>query len=134
MKKIVLLLLSLVLLLSLIGCQQEKGNELIKVTLAKASGFGQVNDDFLATYEEADTLSLFKEVITTAAKQPGIVDVSSPDYTFQVFYENGDKEAYHLWVGEEGRKSMIMQTTDTHTVYLVSEELTNQLIEIIPSK
>jgi hypothetical protein len=133
MKNFIMFVFSLVLLLALFGCQSGKGNELIKVTISKASGFGQVNDDSLATYEDASTLSVFNEVITTASKQSGIVDVAAPDYTFQVFFENGEREGYHLWVGEKGRKSMIMKTNDTHTVYLVSEELTNKLIEIIPN-
>jgi hypothetical protein len=77
MKNFTMFVFSLVLLFSLLGCQSGKGNELIKVTISKASGFGQVNDDSLATNEDAITLSVFKKVITAAVKQPGIVDISA---------------------------------------------------------
>ena len=119
----------------LLGCQSNDNNELnvgdiSKVSISKSSGFGKVNRDFFAIYEDNETLELFHNGISNAVKQDGIVDMVEPEYDIRV-YGNGKTNGYHLWIGEKGHKSTIMKISDTHTIYSISEEITNQLIDLV---
>ena len=138
MKKYILTVLLLSLMsVVLIGCQSKDSNEssdvnITKVSISKSSGFGKVNsDDFYTVYEDKETLDIFKNVITNAVKQEGIVDIAEPEFDVEVIYTDGNKQGYHLWLGEKGQKSTLMDVNDTHTIYLISEDLTNKLIELI---
>jgi len=138
MKKYILTVLLLSLMsVVLIGCQSKDSNEssdvnITKVSISKSSGFGKVNsDDFYTVYEDKETLDIFKNVITNAVKQEGIVDIAEPEFDVEVIYTDGNKHGYHLWVGEKGQKSTLMDVNDTHTIYLISEDLTNKLINLI---
>ena len=136
MKKIILFVISLAIMSSfLIGCQSNDNNELnigdiSKVSISKSSGFGKVNEDFFAIYEDDEALELFQNAITNAVKQDGMVDMVEPEYDLRI-YENGKTKGYHLWIGEKGHKSTIMKISDTHTIYSISEEITNQLTDLI---
>ena len=137
MKKIFLfvLLLSFISVV-LIGCQSNDSNEysdvnISKVSISKSSGFGKVNSDFFAVYEEKETLDLFNNAISNAVKRAGIVDIVEPEFDLQVIYTEGNKQGYHLWVGGKGQKSTLMNVNDTNTVYSISEEITNQLVDLL---
>ena len=137
MKKIFLFILLLSFMsVALIGCQSKDSNEysdenISKVSVSKSSGFGKVNSDFFAVYEDKETLDTFDNAISNAAKRDGIVDIAEPEFDLEVIYTDGNKHGYHLWVGEKGQKSTLMDVNDTHTIYLISEDLTNKLIELI---
>ena len=138
MKKTMLFVLSLTLMsVVLIGCQSKDSNEysdanISKVSISKSSGFGKVNsDDFFIVYEDKETLDIFDNAISNAAKREGIVDIAEPEFDLQVIYTDGNKQIYHLWVGEKGQKSTLMNVNDTNTVYSISEEITNQLMDLV---
>lgn len=138
MRKIILLFFSLVLMSSvLFGCQSQNNSELIsdreikQISISKSSGFGKVNLDFFAVFEDEETLEIFRTVLSRAVRQEGIVDMVEPEFDLEVVYKNGDKEGFHLWIGQKGEKSTLMNVDSTHTIYTVSEELTNRLIDII---
>ncbi|MBB6445620.1 hypothetical protein [Bacillus benzoevorans] len=40
----------------------------------------------------------------------------------------------YLWIGEKGQRSTFMKPEDTHTIYTVSEEKTEKLIELVESR
>lgn len=138
MRKIILLFLSLVLMSSILfGCQSQDKSKLLsdreikQVSISKSSGFGKVNLDFFAVFEDEETLEIFTTVLSRAVRQEGIVDMVEPEFDLEVVYKNGDKEGFHLWIGQKGEKSTLMKVDNTHTIYTVSEELTNRLIDII---
>ncbi|ACA40251.1 MULTISPECIES: hypothetical protein [Lysinibacillus] len=62
---------------------------------------------------------MFHEVITTAVRNKGIVNMATPPYDVQVV----DIYGFHLWVGEMGQKGTLMNVKDTHTIYSISEDL-----------
>lgn len=139
MKKIILFVLSLsVMFMSiiLIGCQSNdiKGlpdENISKVSISKSSGFGKVNSEFFTVYEDKETLDIFKNAISNAVKLEGIADMAEPEFDIKVVYTDGNKQGYHLWVGEKGQKSTLMNVNDTYTIYSISEEITNQLIDLV---
>ena len=149
MKKIYLLVVSMFFIpLVLLGCQpktdsensnnqisnansEESKNEIFKVSISNSKGFGEVNTDFLIVFEDEETLGTFQNSITNAKKREGIVDMIDPEFDLEVIYKDGTKKEYHLWVGEKDGKSSLMNVENTHTVYSISEEYTNQLISLI---
>ncbi len=137
MKKSILYVLLLSLMsVVLIGCQSKDSNGLLdgnitKVSISKSSDFGKVNSNFFTVYEDKETLDIFKNVISNAVKQDGIVDIAKAEFDVEVIYTDGNKQGYHLWVGEKGQKSTLMDVNDTNTIYLISEDLTNKLIDLM---
>ena len=120
----------------LIGCQSNNKNSLpdeniSKVSISKSNGFGQVNSDFCTVYEDKATLNLFRNAISNAVKVEGIADMAEPEFDIKVVYTNGNKQGYHLWIGGKGQISTLMNVKDTHSIYSISEEITNQLVILI---
>ena len=117
-------------------CQSKNNNEysdvnISKVSVSKSSGFGKVNSDFFAVYEDKETLDIFNNAISNAVKRAGIVDIVESEFDLEVIYTDGNKQGYHLWVGGKGQKSTLMNVYDTNTVYSISEEITNQLVDLV---
>ncbi len=101
-----------------------------KVSISNSKGFDDIHADFFAVYEDEDTLKIFQDVISKAVKQPGIVDMRNPDYDLEVLYTDGNRQGFHLWLGDSGT-STLMNVEDTHTIYSIPEELTRQLIDLV---
>ncbi|WP_143469686.1 hypothetical protein [Lentibacillus sediminis] len=138
MRNTMLLLFALVFLI-LQGCQAMgskglAGGEISKVSIAESNGFGEVNTDFFAVWDDEETLVVFENVISNAEKEPGVVNMIEPDFDLEITYADGSTQGYHLWANKEGQKSTLMNVEDTNTIYTVPEVVTNQLIDVIENK
>jgi hypothetical protein len=141
MKKIFMFIFLTVLISAILfGCQSESNTELqaseaseklTKVSISYSTGFGKVNSDFFAVYEDEDTLEFFITVISTAVQEEGIVDIVEPEFDLEVIYEDGTKQELHLWVGTKEQRSTLMYIINTNTIYTVSKEMTARLIDLI---
>ena len=137
MKKFYRFIVSILLIpLIPIGCQstvddETPNDEISKVSLSNSSTIGQINTDFFTVYEDEEVLETFQNIFTSAVKQEGIVDIAEPEFDLEVIYKEGNKQEYHLWLGEKDEQSTLMQVEDTHTIYTISEEATNQLIDLV---
>jgi hypothetical protein len=137
MKKLCLIVVLLFFIsLVLLGCQpntdnENSNNQITKVSISNSKGFGEVSTDFIIVFEDEETLETFQNTITKAKKREGIVDMIYPKFDLEVIYKDGTKKEYHLWVGEKGGNSSLMNVDNTHAVYSISEEFTNQLISLI---
>ncbi|MGH1296257.1 hypothetical protein [Bacillus pretiosus] len=56
-----------------------------------------------------------------------------PQYDLLIIYENSDTKGIHLYLGDEGERSVIMYIGH-EDVYYTSEEMTKQLRKIIVKK
>lgn len=136
MKKYHVLLLAIVFISILfMGCQSNKDEtktkEISKVSISISDGAGEINPDFFGLYENEDALDVFQRAFSSAVREKGVVDITSPDYDLEVINKHGNIRGYHLWLAEESQKSTLMNMSDTHTIYYVPEEITNQLIGLI---
>ena len=137
MKKFFLYIVSLTLILVvLVGCQSSiddeiSSDEISKVSISNSNNIGNINTDFFMVYEDEEVLEVFQNLFRSAVKQEGIVDMSEPQFDLEVVYKEGNKKDYHLWLGEKDQKSTLMNIEDTNTIYSISEEATNQLIDLI---
>ncbi|WP_128895421.1 hypothetical protein [Longirhabdus pacifica] len=141
MRKMVWLIFSVAITsVMLLGCQSDEDSFALKnenvssVSVSESTGFGEVNPDFFMTYEEGDVLETFKQIISSAVQEPGIVDISLSGYDMQYMYEDGTTQGYHLWINEAGEKSIIMNVENSNITYTVSEEMTSQLRELMKTE
>ena len=81
-----------------------------------------------------ESLNEFQEVFDDTEKMDGIVDIAEPIYSLNITYANEETETVFLWVIEPNKRSSLMKGDDTHTLYTVSEEMTNILIDLVVSK
>lgn len=139
-KKTLLVLLMVLFTVFLMSCQSKSGvsntdtdtgTHISKVKFSNAKGFSKVNPDYFTVYEDEESLEVFEGVIASAVKVSGIVDIAAPEYSFEVIYSDENKQSYHLWVGESGKKSTLMKVENTHTIYTVPAPLTDKLIDLI---
>ncbi|WP_078546878.1 hypothetical protein [Litchfieldia alkalitelluris] len=137
MKNRMLLAFSLVFICFLIsGCQLKDSSNLedegiFKVSISPSIGFGNVNTDFFAEFNDEHNLEIFNNIISNAVLEKGIVNMAEPEFDIEITFSNGNKQGYHLWVSENGQQSTLMKIENTHIIYSIPKEMTNQLIPIV---
>ena len=132
LRKIILMALSLPFIFSLLfGCQQKEKvsteSEWISVSISKTKGVDAI------TFVDPETNNALQSIFANAVKEPGIVNVTDPEFFLEVIDDRENHHFFYLWIGEEGQRSSLMNTEDTHTIYTVSEKETDQLIELVGS-
>lgn len=158
-KRIVLLALLITILLSIVGCNKydiddkpndmetdysESGEatednsinlvldgEITKVSISKLNNSDATVLDFSGTLNDKEALKTFKDILLDATEEEGIVNMVNPEFSLELTYEDGSKQEFNLWVGKEGQKSSLMKTSDTHTLYTISEEATHELTDLM---
>lgn len=99
--------------------------DIAKVELSETKGMAP------ATYGEQVELDIFKEAFSSAVTQPGIVNMSAPEYFIKVVLEDGSEEYLNLWLGDEGEQSSLMNADDTHTIYSVTKVMSAKLMDLV---
>ncbi|MEK5185396.1 hypothetical protein [Solibacillus sp. FSL W7-1324] len=124
-----ILILSLTLLL--FGCQhinEEKADNtdsVESINIYKMKGFSEIIEESLNVITDSEEINSIEEIIKGAEKVAGIVDVFDPHYQVEI----GEK-TYYLWIHNK-EAATIMDEEDTRTVYKISGNLVERLIEII---
>ncbi|MGO1369204.1 hypothetical protein [Senegalia sp. (in: firmicutes)] len=140
MKRIIALILILASM-SLLGCNQqlnEKDNlkleldgKIKEISIFKSNGFDKSNSDLIINITNEETIDKLKNIITSATKLDGIVDIREPDFNLDVIYKDNSKEKLYLWIEENGGKGSLMKSDDTNTLYNISEEMNYKFIDFI---
>ncbi|TCZ78171.1 hypothetical protein E0485_08580 [Paenibacillus albiflavus] len=151
MRRVILTALSVIFISSLLfGCQSKENistgtaanpstksennkklsidGNLKSVSISKLEGFNEIS------FHDKESLKDFQNILSSAVKEPGIVDMVSPEFSLEVIYDKENHQSLYLWIGEKGQKSTFMKTEDTHIIYTVTEEETNKLIELVESR
>ena len=98
--------------------------DITKIIVSKTKGV------HAPVFEKEEVIETFKSIISGAVKENGIVNMANPELYMDVVYENENKQSFYLWIGEKRQKSTLMKTDDTHTIYTISEEMTDMVIEL----
>ncbi|URN94055.1 MAG: hypothetical protein NAG76_19870 [Candidatus Pristimantibacillus lignocellulolyticus] len=161
MKKISILVLYIALMSAiLVGCQSE-GNATMDAdkTRSKQQVTNTNNSDIKLNQEVSETNNLeseieyisitnlfsnsetvyhddnsnetLKSIIASAEREPGIVNMTNPEYKMMVVYKNEDKQNFNIWIAETDGKSALMNSSDTNTIYSISKEMNNKLLELL---
>ncbi|RAZ81269.1 hypothetical protein [Planococcus halotolerans] len=144
MKRVIILLLFTLMATVLFGCQPEKAaveveeakngleaeellaeGEIAKVELSEVKGVNPL------VYDDTDELEIFRDLFSSADKEPGIVNMGDPEFYLKVIMEDGEKRYLNLWLGGEGETASLMNIEDTHTVYTVEADIQGSLAGLI---
>lgn len=99
--------------------------QLEKVEAAETKGVDAV------IYEDANDLAAFDDIFSSAEKEPGIVNMATPEFYLKVINNEGKKQYLYGWIGDEGEQASLMREDDTHTVYSLSAEMAEKLVALI---
>ncbi|MFC3212363.1 hypothetical protein [Planomicrobium okeanokoites] len=99
--------------------------EIAQVELSEVKGFEPV------VYVEAVELELFRNLFSSAEKEPGLVNMSDPDFYLTLVMKDGEKHYLNMWLGGEGEMASLMDSKATHTVYAVTPDIKKKLSDII---
>lgn len=127
MKK--LLIFGVVFILLIVSCNHLLGERIAKVSVSQSKGFYEVNTTFFVTYEDKASINIVAKAITDAKREPGIVNMVTPEYDVEVIYANGEKVYYYLWLDKN--VSTVMHMNDTHTIYSLEGKQNVQLVELL---
>ena len=105
--------------------------EVKEINVSKSNGVGDMNQNIILSFDDKESIKVFEKAIRTAVKQQSNINESKPDYDVMVEYVGGfPTHAIHLWLGDEGEKSILMYMVGGET-YLTSSKATDQMRELI---
>jgi len=130
-KTLPFLLLLVLIPIAYFGVRDLLTANITKAGVSKSTGFGKVNPDFFAVFEDRPALRLFERALSEAKKQPGVVDVMKPDYDVQILYSNGREKRLHLWLHPERPAGSLMDVTNTSTIYTLPEDIAGRIQELL---
>lgn len=110
-----------VISLVLVGCSQETESEPTTKKNVETHANTKMIDLELKESEEID---VFKKAVNDSKKEPGIVNMTNPQYQFSI-----GEETYFLWITE--KSGTIMDTKDTHTIYTLSDSSVEEIYEFV---
>lgn len=110
-----------------------KGTEFRQVVVSRSQRFGSVYPAALGAFEGQKELEAFVKAFRSAEKMGGQLDIAKPEYDVSFVGEDGEA-GFHLWLGyESGTKGLYTYVEDSGTGYVLSEEHTDRLRELIRS-
>ncbi|HDR6311726.1 TPA: membrane lipoprotein lipid attachment site-containing protein [Bacillus cereus] len=136
MKKLIFFLLCIVFILT--GCnssnvENEKEHNISKVSISTFIGYGGLNENYFLNIEDKQIIDGINNMFNDMKKQKRRGEI--PQYDILITYENSsDTKGIHLYLGDEGERSVIMYIGHENTAYYTSKETTKQLRKIIVKK
>ena len=131
MRKLQVLSLLLVMLLTLTACQNGLLNaeqqSADRIVLYQMESFGQVKENTRYEVTDKQTIELFATAISRANKVSGVADVADPNFKV----EFGEKEFY-LWVSAD--HGSVMDEADTNTLYTLEQKDAEELYSFLSSE
>lgn len=111
------------------------GRELIaedieQVRIAKSVSLGRFQEQAVVTYDGLEDVKVFADLIRNADEEPGIVNMTTPEYDVEIQYTSKETDRYYVWLGESGKSTSLMNVNDQNTVYRVPADVTDQLIRL----
>ena len=141
MKKLLLSLLLTFCGVTLIACQSQNEEMILldsvsDISISKSNGYGGLNDSYILTINQKETISGFEKVLKNAKQKKQKVDTikGKPDYDILVRYENGETHGLHLLLGNIEEESIIIYIGHEENGYIVSPKDTNELRKFLDVK
>lgn len=122
MKKVLALSIAFGLLVS--GCGKEAENKSTEGQSTNESEVVATSKTDVLKLKEPGEIEIFTEAVNNSKQEPGIVNMSDPQYTFKL-----GEESYYLWIDKES--GTIMNTKDTHTIYTLPSSSIEKVYEYV---
>ncbi len=135
MKKILgSLSIMLIVLLLVSGCQRTSAQLNLKlVEISKYQVDNQSQTPILwstSNTQHKELLTLFDKILSESKRNEGIVNMMEPEYFAQLTDTNQSQMDVYLWLSSEGLGSL-MKADDTHTIYVIPQDLTEALVALL---
>ncbi|MFJ7747092.1 hypothetical protein [Peribacillus sp. NPDC097295] len=114
--------------------KSENDNKLSITTDFKSISISKTKGSNEITFDDKETLKAFQDIFSSAVREPGIVDMAAPEFYMNVVYDKDNQKSLYLWIGEKGQRSTFMKTEDTNTIYSVTNDITDKLIELVETQ
>ena len=102
-----------------------------RAVVSRSQRFGSVHPAELGAFPKREGLEEFVKAFRGAEKMEGQLDIAKPEYDVSFVGEDGRTD-FHLWLGQaSGSKGLYTYVEDTGTGYVMSEEDTDRLRELI---
>ena len=98
--------------------QSEADNEKLQLVgeISKVN-ISEIGKTGMIVLEDDASIETIEQMISSAVKVNGEVDMPSPEFKMDVFYTNDQHEqSFYLWIGEKGEKSALMSTEEMHFI------------------
>lgn len=122
------------------GCQNEDNKEnnqndklQLKEDIKEIKVFKSnksTKEDLINSFVDMEIIKTVKNIINSANKQAGIVNITDSNYNIEIIYENDKKQKLNLWLRKD-EKASLMKVEETHILYNLSEEMSDNLYELI---
>ncbi|MGB3261111.1 hypothetical protein [Paenisporosarcina sp.] len=122
MKKLCVLIIIVGLIL--VGCSQKQENKISASPIETSSETVTSTKAITIELKETEEIDLFTKAVNDSIKEPGIVNMTNPQYQFTI-----GKESYLLWIAEDS--GTIMNTKDTHTIYSLPSSAVVEIYEFV---
>jgi hypothetical protein len=96
-----------------------------------AKGFNKENGTPILSISDKIELNNILEIIKTADKIKGKIDVSTPNYIIELFTSFNGMKTIYLWLDKDSIKGMLMYQNSNEIGYSISEDNTLKLKQII---
>ncbi|SFL41080.1 hypothetical protein SAMN04487943_101414 [Gracilibacillus orientalis] len=94
-----------------------------KVTIFEMESFEKIKVDTALDITDEEEIKVFDKAVKSANREPGVVDVSDPDYKFEY-----GKKSYFLWIS--AGSGSVMKTSNTNTIYTLEKDSAKQVFDI----
>jgi hypothetical protein len=125
----------LVSILLFTGCTTHELNggndsQILEIQISQSREHGSINPDILERLTDKKSYDIFIQAIQSASQIKGILNTSTPDFDFNIKYENNESHGYHFWVsGEQGMFMDLRQGTGIG--YSLTKQSTKEIKELI---
>ncbi|MGD6830587.1 hypothetical protein ACQCT5_00400 [Sutcliffiella halmapala] len=119
----------LFLLFIIVGCSKSNfPSDLKQVEVYEMASFSETVDESLNTFTNKNEIGVFTNAFETAKRESGTADMADPQYKVIL----GDN-TYYMWLPEEAGNmyGSFMDVTDTHTLYVLSRQYTDELVGVL---
>lgn len=105
--------------------------EMIQARVAESSGISSFNETDFIMFNGIEKVRSFADMLRNADDALEDSIHGEPDFDLELHWKGGMMAQYHLWLGQKHQPSFLMDVTHPHLIYLVSRDMTNQLIQVL---
>ena len=111
---------------------QAEANQILKSDqVVKKVSISKLQSKNVHVLDDEKSIETLRHALTSAVEEKGIANVGNPEFSAKIVYTDDQTETYYLWLGKKEKKSTFMHSENTHTIYTVSEEHTEELLDLI---
>ena len=106
-------------------------NTLVVDENVEAITFTNPKEKLNFTFNDLEKIKEVTTIMKQAYKQPGIVNMASPEWRITMEKDTGEIKHYFLWLDTNLMLATLMTQEDTNTIYSLGNDMTVQLVDLI---